>query len=138
VRIGVTHLPRKLTDDLIKEIDGPIIDENCKHVCHECISFLEKKVMPPMALANGLWVGNVPKELSDLTFVERLLVARIRSNRCIVHVLKGGWKMRANAIMFPSPVPKLCNILPPPIEDLDEVIAFMFTGIAQPTAEDMK
>jgi hypothetical protein len=82
-----------------------------------------------MALANGLWVGNVPKELSDLTFVERLLVARVRSNRCIVHVLKGGWKMRANAIMFPSPVPKLCNILPPPVEELDDVIAFMFTGV---------
>jgi uncharacterized protein DUF6570/helitron helicase-like protein/PIF1-like helicase len=94
--------------------------------------------MPPMALANGLWVGNAPRELSDLTFVERLLVARVRSNRCIVHVLKGGWKMRANAIMFPSPVPKLCNILPPTIEELDEVIAFMFTGVAQPTAEDMK
>ena len=138
VRIGVTRLPRNSADDPIKEIEGPIIDVNCKHVCHECVSFLEKKVMPPMALANGLWVGNVPKELSDLTFVERLLVSRVRSNRCIVHVLKGGWKMRANAIMFPTPVPKLCNILPPPVEELDEVIAFMFTGVAQPTAEDMK
>jgi hypothetical protein len=94
--------------------------------------------MPPMALANGLWVGEVPKELSDLTFVERLLVSRVRANRCIVHVLKGGWKMRANAIMFPTPIPKICNILPPPIEELDEVIAFMFTGIAQPTLEDTK
>jgi len=46
--------------------------------------------------------------------------------------------MRANAIMFPTPVPKLCNILPPPIEELDEVIAFMFTGVAQPTLEDTK
>ena len=138
VRIGVTHLPRNSMNDPIKEIDGPIIDKNCQHVCQECISFLEKKVMPPMALANGLWIGNVPKELSDLTFVERLLVSRVRSNRCIVHVLKGGWKMRANAIMFPTPLPKLCNILPPPVEELDEVIAFMFTGIAQPTTEDMK
>jgi hypothetical protein len=138
VRIGVTRLQRNSAVDPIKEIEGPIIDANCKHVCHECIGFLEKKVMPPMALANGLWVGNVPKELSDLTFVERLLVSRIRSNCCIVHVLKGGWKMQANAIMFPSPVPKLCNILPPPIEELDEVIAFMFTGVVQPTAEDMK
>ena len=131
VRIGVTHLPRNSVDDPIKGIDGPIIDANCKHVCHECISFLEKKTMLPMALANGLWVGNVPKELSDLTFVERLLVSRVRSNCCIVHVLKGGWKMRANAIMFPTPVPKLCNILPPPIEELDEVIAFT---VAQKTA----
>ena len=77
VRVGVTHLPRCSADDPIKEIDGPIMDSSCKHVCYECVSFLEKKVMPPMALANGLWVGNVPKELSDLTFVERLLVARV-------------------------------------------------------------
>ena len=139
VHIGVTCLPRKSIDDPIKEMDGPILDKNCKHVCHRCVSFLKKKeIMPPMALANGLWAGNAPKELSDLTFVERLLVACVQSNCCIVHILKGGWKMQANAIMFPSPVPKLCNILPPPIEELDEAIAFMFTGVAQPTAEDMK
>ena len=29
-------------------------------------------------------------------------------------------------------------LLPPPIEELDEVIAFMFTGVAQPTLEDTK
>ena len=138
VRIGVTRLARKSADDPIKEIQGPIIDTTCKHACQECISYLERKKMPPTALANGLWVGEVPKELSELTFVERLLVSRVRSNRCIVHVLKGGWKMRANAIMFPTPIPKLCNILPPPIEELDDVIAFMFTGIAQPTLEDTK
>jgi len=138
VRVGVTRLARKSVDDPIEEIQGPIIDTNCKHACQECISYLEKKLTPPTALANGLWVGDVPKELSDLTFVERLLVARVRSNRCIVHVLKGGWKMRANAIMFPTPIPKVCNILPPPIDELDEVIAFMFPGIARPTLEDTK
>jgi hypothetical protein len=43
VRIGVTRLPRNSVDDPIKEIEGPIIDANCKHVCHECVSFLRKK-----------------------------------------------------------------------------------------------
>ena len=100
VRPPIAHqcLPQNSVDDPIKEIDGPIIDEKCKHVCHECIKFLEKKVIPPNALANGLWVGNIPKELSDLTFVERLLVSQVQSNHCIVHVLKSGWKMQANAI----------------------------------------
>ena len=129
-QVRITHLAQKSLDDLIKEIQGPIIDTNCKHTCQECISYLEKKVMPPTALANGLWVREVPTELLDLIFVERLLVAHVRSNCCIVHILKGGWKMRANAIMFPTPIPKVCNILPPPINELDEVIAFMFTGIA--------
>ena len=136
VRKGVTRLPQSSLDDPIREIDGPIVDVNCKHICHECVGFLEKKVMPPMALANGLWVGNVPKELSELselTFVERLLVSRVRSNRCIIHVLKGGWKMRANAI--PTPLPKLCNILPPPVEELDEVIRVFQSYPTRPQLE---
>jgi hypothetical protein len=33
VCMGVTRLPWKSVDDPIKEIDGPIIDANCKHVC---------------------------------------------------------------------------------------------------------
>ena len=86
VRVGVTRLPRKSAEDPIEEIQGPILDKNCKHACRTCISYIENKTMPPMALANGFWVGDVPKVLSDLTFVERLLVSRIRSNRCIIHV----------------------------------------------------
>jgi len=43
VRVGVTHLPWNSVNDPIREIDGPIRDANCKCVCHECISFLEKK-----------------------------------------------------------------------------------------------
>ena len=43
VRVRVTHLPWNSVNDPIREIDGPIRDANCKCVCHECISFLEKK-----------------------------------------------------------------------------------------------
>jgi len=43
VRIGVTRLPRNAAEDPIKEISGPIIDTNCRHVCHECFTFLKKK-----------------------------------------------------------------------------------------------
>ena len=50
VRIGVTRLPRKSMDDPIKEMEGPILDENCKHVCHICIGFLKKKVTMSIAL----------------------------------------------------------------------------------------
>ena len=45
VRVGVTRLPRKSVDDPIEEIQGPVLDMNCKHVCRECISYLEKKVL---------------------------------------------------------------------------------------------
>jgi hypothetical protein len=43
VRVGVTCLARKSADNPIEEIQGPIIDRNCKHACQECISYLKKK-----------------------------------------------------------------------------------------------
>src|SRR3954453_18934078 len=45
-------------------------------------------------------------------------------------------KMRANAISFANPTTKIYDILPPPIEDLDEVLAFIYTGPCQPTQAD--
>jgi len=44
--------------------------------CAKVLQNLYKKQMPPMALANGLW-PTVPKELSGLTFVEKLLISKV-------------------------------------------------------------
>ena len=46
--------------------------------------------------------------------------------------------MRANAITFANPTPKIYNILPPPIEELDEVLAFIYTGPCKPTKSDFE
>jgi arsenate reductase-like glutaredoxin family protein len=53
-------------------------------------------------------------------------------------VSSGRAKMIANAIMFSNPTLKAYNKLPPSREELDEVLAFIFTGIAQPTEDDFK
>lgn len=47
-------------------------------------------------------------------------------------------KMKANVIAFQSPIPKVYNILPPPKDDIQEVLAIMFTGPSKPTASDYK
>jgi hypothetical protein len=46
--------------------------------------------------------------------------------------------MSSNAITFQNPIPKIYNRLPPPREDLDQVLACIFTGPAAPTDEDFK
>ncbi|EIN03436.1 hypothetical protein PUNSTDRAFT_78185, partial [Punctularia strigosozonata HHB-11173 SS5] len=91
-----------------------------------------------MSLANGLWLGEVPVELSRLTFVEKLLVAKYRHNVCVVSVKMGQRKMRANAVVFPQPVIKVCRILPPPRDEMDEVLAILWTGSAAPVSADFK
>ena len=85
-----------------------------------------------------MWLGEIPEELQQLSFAEKLLIGRVRHNRCIVRVGKGMHKMIANAVMFEHPMQKIYTVLPPPIEEMDEVLAFIFTGPCQPTEDDFR
>ena len=51
-------------------------------------------------------------------------------------VASGMRKMKANIVAFELPIPKIYNILPPPYEELDEVLAILFTGPAKLTEKD--
>ncbi|KZT10308.1 uncharacterized protein LAESUDRAFT_734810 [Laetiporus sulphureus 93-53] len=90
------------------------------------------------ALVNGLWLGDVPPVLRELTFVEQMLIAKVWHNLFIVKVTKGQWKMIANAIAFSQSVKKMYNVLPLPRCDLDEVLAILFTNPCRPSEEDFK
>lgn len=77
--------------------------------------------MPSTALANGLWIGAVPKVLQELNWIERMLVARVRHNYCIVKVKMGAKALRANAISYSIPMPRVYSVLPPKREELNDV-----------------
>ena len=107
-------------------------------ICNHCRESVRKGKVPRLALANKLWIGNVPDELKSLRFVEKILIARVRHTCAYVKVSSGMRKMKANVIAFQSPMPKIYNTLPPPQEEISEVLAILFTGPAQPTEADMK
>lgn len=93
--------------------------------------------LPKLALANGNWLGDVPDELQDLTILEQMLISRLRHNACVLKVhASGQYKMKANAVMFSVPMPKVYKVLPPPKEEIEEIVAFIFIGPTRPT-EDM-
>ena len=46
--------------------------------------------------------------------------------------------MRANAISFANPTPKIYNILPPPLEEMNNILAFIYTGPYKPTKSDFE
>ncbi|KAH7905990.1 hypothetical protein BJ138DRAFT_1016916, partial [Hygrophoropsis aurantiaca] len=136
---GITRLLRSSASDEICDSPGPVLDPNCDMVCLKCCETLEKGKTPTLALANGLWIGEVPSELKGLSYVEKLLIARVRHNRCIVRVSSSGMhKMIANAISFKHPSEKIYQALPPPIEEMEEVLAVVFTGPCAPTEDDFK
>ncbi|KAI9059278.1 hypothetical protein FKP32DRAFT_1542833, partial [Trametes sanguinea] len=87
---------------------------------------------------NGRWLGECPPELTALTYVEQLVIARNRHSVCVVQVSKGGQRrMSANAIIFGQPVSQLYDRLPPPRKDIQECLAILFVGTAKPTLDDL-
>jgi hypothetical protein len=137
-RRHVTRVERYKVFDKMTNLTGPVLAKDLDKICSKCIKPLSKGKMPLMSLANGLWVGEVPPQLMNLSFAEQLLIARVRHNRCIVRVSSGMHKMRANAISFQNPIVKVYDILPPPIEEMDDVLAFIYTGPCQPTKNDFE
>ena len=133
---GITRVERKSSSEKIKEFAGPVLDYECNMICTDCRSTIRKGKIPNHALANGLWIGKVPKALSELRFIEKLLIARLRHNCCFVRVASGMRKMTSHVVAFQAPIRKMYNILPPPVEDLDEVLAILFTGPSKPTTND--
>ncbi|KAF7796802.1 hypothetical protein EIP86_007986 [Pleurotus ostreatoroseus] len=108
-------------------------------VCKACYNALKKHShLPRNALANGLWIGEVPVELSSLNLFEKYMIARYRHNVCVVTVAGGARKMHANAVVFAQPVAKFCKKLPPSPDELSEVLAVLFTGPCRPTEDDWK
>ena len=135
---GVTRVERKSSAQSIVEFKGPVLDYQCDKICDNCRRSIRDGKVPRLALANNLWIGQVPKELSELNFVEKLVVARIRHNCCFIKVASSGLKkMVAHVIAFESPIPKAYNILPPPVDEMDDVLAILFTGPSKPTQEDL-
>lgn len=138
VNYGMTRKMRKSNSDPVEEIKGPVMDKTCNSICVLCENSLTNGKIPVNSLANGLWLGEVPPELQNLSFAERMLIARVRHNRCLVRVSSGRAKMIANCIMFSNPTVKVYHKLPPSKDELDEVLAFIFMGSAQPTEEEFK
>lgn len=43
-------------------------------ICGECLQDLRIHKLPKLSLANGLWIGNIPRELAILTLPEKVLI----------------------------------------------------------------
>ncbi|KAJ7171045.1 hypothetical protein C8R46DRAFT_846864, partial [Mycena filopes] len=133
---GVTRKERFTSEDPIEEIPGPVLAHGCTKICVDCETYLSNGVVPKLALARHNWVGEVPEQLRGLTYAEGIMIARVRHNRCVVRVNTGRVRMSANAIMFAQPVLSIYLKLPPSKAELNEILAFVFTGSAAPTQED--
>ena len=135
---GIARHPRESDLDEIRYVDAPVLANDSNLGCPKCIKSLQAGSLPNEALASGMWLGNVPPELSTLRFAEKLLISRIRRNVCVGRIASGGHKLISKAVMFTNPLPKIYVALPPPLADMDEVLSVIYTGPVKPTAEELK
>jgi len=96
---GVSRIQRNDASDPVREFSGPILDYRCNRICDRCRKQVRKGIVPRNALAGGIWLGDVPIELSSLRFVERLLVARVRINSCFIRVAASGRHLSKTSMM---------------------------------------
>ena len=113
-------------------------------MCFDCVRELEQHMLPKFALANNLWIGNVPPELMGLTIPEHLLIARhypccyifkffprdIDTHVLIDQLYSG---MAGNESLFKLNTQEVVEMLngqrmPSPVQLLTSVIAITFVG----------
>lgn len=114
-------------------------------ICLECNRHLQKKMLPPLSLANGMWLGDVPLELSILSLPEKMLIAKYLPAAYIVKLypkkknakfwdkdtLQSG--LKGNVSTFKLNAKDIAHLvtggtLPPPAKILSATIAITFVG----------
>ena len=137
-----SHPAHVLTNDMLLEIHAFQTGGCC--LCIECANFLNKDETPPLALANNMWIGDIPWELKTLTLPERLLIAKYYP---VAYIIKLFPKFR-NASAWPTEMQKgirgnvstyrldhgqIAGLvggpeLPPPASLLSSIIGVTFVG----------
>ncbi|KAF8803427.1 hypothetical protein BYT27DRAFT_7214734 [Phlegmacium glaucopus] len=70
-----THSSHDLFNRMLLHPPG-VENDGTAHICVECLRALKSNKVPMFALANGLWIGQIPHELAYLTLPEQILIAK--------------------------------------------------------------
>jgi hypothetical protein len=101
-------------------------------ICRTCSTSLERGARPRESLANYRWIGVVPPELQDLTWIEELLIARSHLVGQIVRLqnrnASSHFSLKGHVILLPQDTTELLNILPLPPSSLPDIIRVVWVG----------
>ncbi|THU78920.1 hypothetical protein K435DRAFT_699072 [Dendrothele bispora CBS 962.96] len=87
--------------------------------------------LPLRSYANGIWTGDLPEPLKDLTFLEEQCIARARSTKCMFKLElgpSGQYASRGNVCILPQDPSPLATSLPPPLSQLHDEICVILVG----------
>lgn len=111
-------------------------------LCKACHSDLvHRNILPSRALANFRWVGPVPSELLELSWIEETLVARAHFVGKVVRLQNrsdGFMAIKGHIVLVPQDTTKLLDLLPMSPELLVDTIRVVWVGRIQPTRSSLK
>jgi hypothetical protein len=82
--------------------------------------------------ANGLWIGRVPEELQDLSFLEEQCIARARATKCMYKLTlgpSGQFAARGNVCILPQDTTSVLSAMPVPLFRLWDEICVILVGL---------
>lgn len=125
---------------LIKSTSSDTLSEIT--LCQTChMDLVHRRVFPNKSLANYRWVGPVPMELLDLSWIEETLVARAHFVGKVVRLQNrsdGFMAIKGHIVLVPQDTTKLLDLLPMSPELLIDTIRVVWVGRTQPTRLSLK
>ena len=109
-------------------------------ICKPCDDKLQRNQLPPRALANHRWVGELPQQLKELTWLEEKLLARRHLVGSIVRLeeRQGYLGLKGHMILLPQNTTELVNILPRSVSSLLDMVRVIWTGKEPPKYGDLQ
>lgn len=105
---GKSHVAHQLQHGMLLHNNSDIIDAGFEvhgFACLKCNSSIASGITPPMALANAMWVGDVPPELQNLSLAERSVIARCHRVKYNISIDQTSDSHSIDMVPLP---PKLC------------------------------
>jgi hypothetical protein len=105
-------------------------------LCSRCRESLRSGHCPNESLANFHWVGMVPEELQDLTWLEELLIARAHLVGRIVRLQERAkssyFTLKGHTGLLPQDTIRLLDLLPMHLSSLPDMVRVIWTGKSAP------
>ena len=111
-------------------------------LCSTCHPSIMLGKRPPESLANFRWVGAVPDELKDLTWIEELLVARAHVVGRVVRLQARNqasyFGVKGHIIFLLQDTSLLLDVLPMTPASLPDVVRVVWTGKSAPDRDRLR
>ena len=121
---------------------GIVDDGNTLLLCNTCNEAIVAQDIPDWALSNFRWVGDVPKELRGLNWLEELLVARAHVVGRLVRLEErkatSYFALKGHTLLLPQDTTLLIDLLPMSLSSLPKIVRVVWAGQPTPNKNGLK